>query len=502
MPKGTDMRRMLQQTSKNSSFESSPDFSNREEKIDLDKNHEQCKNHGEMLEYFCPQCEEVICVTCTCDPQHIQHCEQIEDFKTCLEELKESMNELRQEFKQNAKKVEEYAKIVKQDTDTIKEYKDALSAKCREVEIVLNQIKEQLQVITELYEPLTNSQQEINTHFTDVRKQMTEINNLQQGSDINFIRKIKECRRNCDRVMNDTQMILNRKITIPGTIKHHIADDVAQVKAIQLSLHGKVMSRLHTNVTLTEKPQIAPDTQQVRRPSPKQINELNNLELLLEINPEGTIHMINPLEVVSVGDGTVFLVDEELNYLQRINTDGEVVRKYQSPLNEQVKYKTASVYGDYLFVATSDDSIRKMSLDGSNDSITCKPKGIREIVHISAIGENVILITDRRYNGRISEYNTEKNMVTNRVTNVWYPGKVSVIQDGVDTKYIFKCYNPMSHEWVLNKYNRTWNMISTMDKNPDVLLVTPGGKLFIVYKNKIHEHLQDGTFIREQLLDK
>ena len=59
----------------------------------------------------------------------------------------------------------------------------------------------------------------------------------------------------------------------------------------------------------------------------------------------------------------------------------------------------------------------------------------------------------------------------------------------------------MSHEWVLNKYNRTWNMISTMDKNPDVLIVTPGGKLFIVYKNKIHEHPQDGTFIRE-LLDK
>ena len=306
--------------------------------------------------------------------------------------------------------------MLKSSSKTQIECKDVLSAKCREVEIVLNQIKEQLQVITELYEPLTNSQQEINTHFTDVRKQMTEINNLQQGSDVNFIRKIKECRRNCDRVMNDTQMILNRKIAIPGTIKHHIADDVAQVKAIQLSLHGKVMSRLQTNVTLTEKPQIAPDTQ--RRPSPKQINELNNLELLLEIYPEGTIDMINPLEVVSVGDGTVVLVDEELNYLQRINTDGEVVRKYQSPLNEQVKYKTASVYGDYLFVAASDDSIRKMSLDGSNDSITCKPKGIREIVYISAIGDNVILVTDRRYNGRISEYNTEKNMVTNRVTDV------------------------------------------------------------------------------------
>ena len=158
-----------------------------------------------------------------------------------------------------------------------------------------------------------------------------------------------------------------------------------------------------------------------------------------------------------------------------------MVRKYQSL--DQVKYETASVYGDYLYVATSDDSITKMSLDGFNDSITYNPEGIREIVYISTIGDNVILITDRRYNGRISEYNMEKNMVTKRVTNGWYPGKVSVIQDGVDTKYILKCYNPISH------------------KNPDVIIVTPGGKLFIVYKKRFHEHLQDGTFIRE-LLDK
>ena len=175
-----------------------------EETLPADQTHEKCKEHGELLEYFCPQCEEAICVICTCDIQHEEHCDQIVDLKTGLKELKASMNKLCQELEENAKKVEECAKILNKDTDSIKDWTDALSAKCEDVETILNQMKKQLQVITELYEPLRNSIKEINTHFTDVQKQMTDVNNLLQGSDVNFVQKVKECLTNCDRVMNDT----------------------------------------------------------------------------------------------------------------------------------------------------------------------------------------------------------------------------------------------------------------------------------------------------------
>ena len=216
-----------------------------EETLPAEQTHENCTEHGEFLEYFCLQCEEAICVTCTCDPQHEEHCYQTVDFKTGLKELKALMNRVCEEIKQNANKVEECAEILKQETDSIKEYKETLSAKCEEMETILNQIREHLKVITELYEPLRNSNKEINTHFVDVKKQMTEINNLQQDSDINFIRKIKECRRNCDHVMNDTQVILNRKITIPGNMKQNIeiAGDAEQVKTIEVSLKEKLLER-------------------------------------------------------------------------------------------------------------------------------------------------------------------------------------------------------------------------------------------------------------------
>ena len=346
----------------------------------------KCKEHGDLLEYFCPQCEEVICAACTCDPQHEEHCDQIVDVETGLNGLKASMNKIFQELTENSTRVKECAEMLKKDTDSIKECKDALSAKCQEVENILNQMKDQLKVITELYRPIRNSCQEINTHFEDVQKQMTEIKKLQQGSDIDFIGKVKECRRNCDRVMHDTQMILNRKKTFPENIKQNIqiVGDVGQVKTVEVSLKEKVITKTKPEVAPREKPQITPDTQQ--EPRPIQIdknNEINNLQLLSEKNPGGMVNMRNPLEVVCVGDLTVILVDKGLNYIQRINTEGNVVRRYQVTLSQQANCVSACVYGDCLFVLTSDKVITQMSLNGSGEIIKYKPGEVRTINYIS-----------------------------------------------------------------------------------------------------------------------
>ena len=58
-----------------------------------------------------------------------------------------------------------------------------------------------------------------------------------------------------------------------------------------------------------------------------------------------------------------------------------------------------------------------------------------------------------------------------------------------------------SGERKVSIYNKDWNQISTININPDVLTVTPGGKLLTIHNNRIHEYSQDGTFIKG-LLDK
>ena len=138
-----------------------------------------------------------------------------------------------------------------------------------------------------------------------------------------------------------------------------------------------------------------------------------------------------------------------------------------------------------------------MSLDGSDGSVKYEPEGVRRIDYISAIGDNVILITEGVLDSRILECNIQTKEVIKRV-GIRNPAKVNVVQDGEDTKYIVKC---VSTNWVVNNYNRDWNLISTIDINPDALTVTPGGKLLLACDNRFYVYNQDGRSIRE-LLDK
>ena len=443
------------------------------------------------------------CVTCMYDPQHEEHLDQIVDFRTGLKEVKASMDKQYKEFEDNAKKVEVCAEILKQDINSLEKYMEMLSVKCQDVETILNQMKQQLELVAELRQPLIDSHHEIKTHFADVQNQMTEVNILQQDSDVNFIRKIKVCRRNCDSVMNGTKNLLSRRIRLPESIKQtiKIVGNVGEVKIKEVNLKEKLMASNQPGVL----EQYKSGTEQVLRSSPRQKdknqdNETNNLELKLEIKPTGTVEVKKPLEVVSVGDGTVILVDESLSHLQRINTEGKVVGKYQIglPFN---KVKNACVYGNYLFVLTSENVITKMSFDGFGRSTHCKPERVETINYISAIGDNVILITEGWLPGRISEYNTETNKVIKIVSGIWNPGKVSVVQDGRDTKYIVKDYQFDLEEWEVNIYNRTWTQISSIDTHTDALTVTPGGNLLLVCQNRILEYSQEGRFIRD-LLDK
>ena len=477
-----------------------------EKKIDTEKKCEKCKDHGELLEHFCKQCEEPICVTCICDGQHEEHCDQIVDFSTGLQGVKACMNKLHEEFKDHAKNVEVCAKILKQNIDLLEEQMEVLSAKCQDVETILRQLKQQLELITELHQPLRESHIGIISHLADVTRQITEIDNLQQNSDVNCMRKLKDCRRNCDLAMNDKEKLFNRTIKLPESIKQNIQimGDVGDVKINELNLKERLISKPQhgTDIALTEKepePELVPRSSS-RHSVQRQDYELNNLNLLSEIRPGGTVDMRNPLEVVSVGDGTVILVDKELNYLQRINTEGNVVRKYYVLLNKGVYYRSACVHGNHLFVATSDKVITKMSLDGSGCNIEYKPEGVRTISYISAIGDNVILISGCEWDCRILEYNTETNQVIQRVSNTLCLGKVSVVQASDYTKYMYIVTCILSN-LVVNIYNRHWNLISTIDMFPYALTVTPGGKLLLVRDNRIYEYSQDGRLIRE-LLDK
>ena len=196
----------------------------------IDENHDKCKNHGELLEYFCGSCEEAVCVVCTCGPQHEQHCDNIVDFETGQQESKMSLNQLQTECNNNARKVEDCAEMVKLDLVLLQEYKKDLSVQCENIETVLTKMKQQINFLSALEHPVVTAYREINTHLVDVRKHKTEINNLIMSSVTDCIQQTKECQRSCDRIRNDTQKILNTRIRIPEYINQK------KSYAMQLSL--------------------------------------------------------------------------------------------------------------------------------------------------------------------------------------------------------------------------------------------------------------------------
>ena len=469
-----------------------------EKKLPVDQCQEKCKDHKELLEYFCTSCEEPICVVCTCGPQHEEHCYDIVEFKAGLQGLKASIKELHQELMECAKNVEICTEALKHDMDSLKENKEELSVKCKDMEAILNELKHQLNILTELEHPLKTSCRELNVHLADVQKQITEINDLNTSSDIEFIQRTNICRTNCNRIINDTQVILNKTIIIPENTKQNIeiVGDVVQVNTKEVHLKDKLVEKSKPGVAISEKQEIKPGSEQVmganlRRVDKNQNKEINNLDLMLEIKAGETLDIRNPLELVSVGDGTVILVDTGLSFLQRINAEGKVVRKYHVPLNDRTYCKSACVYEEYLFVVTSDYVITNMSLNGSGRIIIYEPKGIY-INHLSVFEDSVMLISGV---GQISEYNTETNQIRERVTDILEAGKVCVVRAGADSKFIVPCGK------LVHIFNQSWNQLSRIDLDYDVLTVTPSSKLLVVLENRVHEYSQDGRMIR-RLLDR
>ena len=448
------------------------------------KVHQMCEKHAELFEYFCCSCVQPLCAICTCDSQHEEHCEHILDYEAGVQELIQSMDKLHEAFKENTKKAEVCAKILEQEMDSLKESKAALSAKCKDVAVLHVKLKQQLCLINELDEPLRTASHRINKVLADVEMQMAHMNSNRSEAD--FIDHWGKCKL----IMNTTEEITNKKIVLPvKTKKNCKLVELVKLNTRELCLKEKIAETL-----CGYKPKER-QTKSFRKKSRYTATEVDkHEELVLEIKPDRSIDIEIPLEVVGVGDGTVILVDYNLNYLQRIDTEGNIVNMYN--FKTKVNHRSACVYGEYLFVATSDNLIRKMPLDGCGYSEKYKPEGVN-IGYISAIEDNVILISEVAIDSRIIEYNTDTNHVTQRIQESQMPGKVGVYKKNADTKYIVK----MADGWRTNVYNKNWNLIFSIDKYPDGLTVSPDGSLFLAHDNKIYEYTHEGHFMREMFKD-
>ena len=237
---------------------------------------------------------------------------------------------------------------------------------------------------------------------------------------------------------------------------------------------------------------------------PKQLHDcmteelcLKKPELIIEIQKGGTVEINNPREILPVGDGTVILVNEGLNDLQRIDTNGNVVQVY----NLEKAVQSAAVDMKNLFVAFSDRTILMMAIHGSRPRVTYKPD-VDNMGRITATGMYIVVSNLNASDGKIYDFNKEQTKVC--VSGLKTPGFVTTATIQGEQK----CIVTESGTKKVRIYDSCWKLLHSITNrggsafsDPAGNAITPGGKLLVADNgnNTLSEFKLDGTFVRDIL---
>ena len=226
--------------------------------------------------------------------------------------------------------------------------------------------------------------------------------------------------------------------------------------------------------------------------------------MVLNIQESATLKLEDPTEVISTGDGTVFLVDKGLNFLRKIDPQGKVTvdfyrREFQS-------IKSACVHGPSLFVTDGINNIVKREFGVHGRLHQYKLGFVKSADFISTVDGNIIIITECRKVGRIWEYNIIENSNELRVQAITFPGKVCACQTETGVKYLVsvKDFTDTVTSSKIQIYDNNWfyvTSIDSCDKLPFSTqlvgpIVTSRGNVLIHDRESLIVYNNEGTVVR------
>ena len=447
------------------------------------KDHEKCEKHDQLLEYFCSLCVNVLCAVCLFEPEHEGHSDKILDCKTGIKKFTDSVYQTFNSFKTKNKNLDLCIDIIKEEYNTIIGAREALTKKCQSVALVLDKLRNQLNVVTELEMKSKNRLQAAKEHQQKVQSHITYIEDIYKVKDHlkDFLYHSGEWCRKSEQLIEVTSGIYNQKLN-----------------------NSKFLS---CNIKIPHVPNLEFNEVRVRE---KVQSSLQGKQLILNIQPGTHVKFQDPAEVVSVGDGSVILVDKALNYLQRVDQQGKVIQFYRTQFSG---IKSACVYGKFLYWSNGVNCIAKMQLDGTGVTSFYEPQLVQQVDFISAIDVNTILITDSS-NNRIYEYDMKLRLTTERTKRqncIIYSGKVSYCP--YHKAYIVAGFDHSDTQlrYVVHIYSNTWAVLreveiddscSVFDRNQICMTSTSN----ILIQNKLGTlsvYKLDGTCVHKtELSDK
>ena len=455
---------------------------------------ENCKIHNEERNLFCLHCEEAICVLCL--SQHIEHKHHILELDAGMKAFRRRLDVCYANCAEFSELIQLCGNSVEKDLKKLATAKNELSTICEDLEEKLLKMKTKCKEVESLEESLENIKKLLegqSKQADKLKKEKIIINTSPKGSK-KFVSEAKDWHKRASQLLAEGREIMVYKYKVveykPGTL--NLVGSLGDLEIKEASLKN------HLEIDLAnEKVQKSP-SKRVSFSSdvkPKEFT-MEKPKLVLEIKPGGDIEMNGAQEVISVGDGTILLVDTKQEYVQRINKDGKLIRKYYV-LDKRphiVHIVSASVYNGYIFVAAR-NVITKMPLNGSGDAYVSRPKV--KIVHITAHGKNSVLISEA---SKIQEYNTETKQVIQKVSDIDSPGKICVVNSDQGMRYIVSKTSGIFKRSV-KIYDRLWKPLHSIVGwmwEPRGLTVTPSNRLLVAdyYEHRINEYTIDGHKVK------
>ena len=440
-----------------------------------------CENHDEILNYYCPECSETVCIICISGPNHADHTEKLVDLEKATKDAKQNIESLKNDFDITHSKFASGLPVLNRERIITKQIKNTLQAKLDYLNQEMNKVTNTENVLKRLS---TRFEEEMKM-TAEIKEQLEDVNMCKEETDIH---KLLE---NFNRAKNELE-----------TMKELLNQDF---KSLQYSA-GKVLCD--------------DDLGKVKIIENKTVKEIQEQELSqnppllgLEIEVCDIIKNKNYFyvkDLIPVLDGTVLLHIREIlkshedgaqysDYVIRIDTSGKLLRKYTIAKVLQGNHMLcACIHKEKLLISTSNGCIVTMNLDGPPNVVLTQTKlPIKPVAHITAFNSNTLLVTQKQsveHNqytdnpGKVYEYNIDDKHSEVKLLHISNPGKVRICEDGQVTKFVISCdnyryINRFATRYIVKIFDSNWQIVTTIEKDRSNFfspVTTPSGSLLVV----------------------
>ena len=426
-----------------------------------------CQVHTQPLDYYCSECQIALCFHCMFIKEHKGHENKITDTEQGVSVMKKVIEGINQELLQSEIILKKKIRYITQQRNTMETSHKELVSLRKLLEQHMKQTAESTQILSEHQQELENQTLTLKDMERESETLQKEALDIEEFTGNTYLMAATKYLSKAKSVIKDLQKPVDGFTTakyIPG----NLCGDV-----------GNLQFKIHPT----------------RQFSAEELS-LKNPELIKDIQAGGTLQIKNPREILSVGDGTVILVNQGLDDLQRIDIEGNVVQVYS--IGKAIR--SAAIEMDNLFIACQDKTLTIMNIGQSKPRVTYNTD-IDDLWCVTARGTKVY-VSAWSSNGKIYECdNGQTNICLSELNFPWFMNCADVNGERL---FIVTEYGKRR----INIYDSSWKLILSIDtrlgstlKNLRGSFITPGGKVLVAdYETSvISEFNMDGIFIRDML---